>query len=296
MKCFYYVVAVTVMFATACGGESKRQAVVSEITLKSKINENNKSTVSNDETVHSADSTVKASADIVNAATPSIDWDKKIIKTANIRLELKDYNRFNQALHSSLKVYGAYVSEENQTNNEYKLENSISIKVPVQNFENLINSFSGDSVKIIEKKITSQDVKGEVVDTKARLDAKKRVRERYLDLLKQANKMEDIISVQKEIDAIQEDIESADGHIDYLQHSAAYSTINLVYYQYMEQGSVYDDGQPGYFHRFVTAFKEGAAGLYTLILGLITIWPLILLGLLAFFYMKKRWRSAALKK
>jgi hypothetical protein len=54
------------------------------------------------------------------------------------------------------------------------------IKVPVDQFENLMNSFSGEGIKVIEKKISSDDVTGEMVDTKSRIETKRQVRENTL--------------------------------------------------------------------------------------------------------------------
>jgi hypothetical protein len=43
------------------------------------------------------------------------DWDKKIIKTAEVILELKDYSGYNQTMHKGLKAYGAYIATEEQS-------------------------------------------------------------------------------------------------------------------------------------------------------------------------------------
>jgi len=45
--------------------------------------------------------------------------------------------------------------------------------------------------------------------------------------------MKEILEVQSEINSIQEEIESAEGRINYLSHSAAFSTIHLKYVQYI---------------------------------------------------------------
>jgi uncharacterized protein (UPF0297 family) len=49
------------------------------------------------------------------SAPKNIDWDKKIIKTVHVALELKDYNAFNKSIHQTVKKYGAYVASEEQT-------------------------------------------------------------------------------------------------------------------------------------------------------------------------------------
>ena len=64
-------------------------------------------------------------------------------------------------------------------------------------------------------KISTEDVTGEVVDTRARMEAKKQMRDRYLALLKQARNMKEILEVQTEINTIQEDIESASGRVGF---------------------------------------------------------------------------------
>ena len=170
------------------------QDVIMEAPLKEE--EKNKSIELSGNGV-SADTTAKALTDeaVLQAGQPApiIDLDKKIIKTANVTLELTNYNAYNTSIHQNLKRYGAYVAGEEQTENEGKIENNLSIKVPVVQFEALMNILPGEGVKVLEKRISTEDVTGEVVDTKARMDAKKQVRARYMDFLKQAKNMEEII-------------------------------------------------------------------------------------------------------
>jgi len=166
------------------------------------------------------------------------DWDKKIIKTANLNLEVKDYNIYNTSLREKLKQFGGYIAQEEQSQSEYKIENIITIKIPVAQFDDAVNSISSNAKELHEKKITSEDVTTEVIDTRSRLEAKKQVRLRYLDLLKQAKNMEEILSVQSEINGIQEQIESAAGRMEYLQHSSSFSTIHLTFYQVLNGAAI----------------------------------------------------------
>jgi hypothetical protein len=217
---------------------------------------------------------------------PLIDWDKKIIKTADINLELKEYASYNKNIHTSLKMYGAYIASEQQQQTGYKVENTMSIKVPVDRFEDLMNALPVEGAKVLQKQISTQDVSGEVVDTKARMEAKKQVRERYLNLLKQAKNMKEILEVHKEINAMQEDIEAGSGRVDYLVHQAAYSTINLTYFQYLN-GTTSTDVSPSFLTRLKEAFNNGVSVITGLTLALVTIWPLIFAGIFAWFLLKK---------
>ena len=222
------------------------------------------------------------------------DWDKKIIKTAEVSLELKDYAGYNQSIHKGLKSYGAYIATEEQSLNDDRNTNSITIKVPVEQFENLMNSFSGEGIKVLQKKISSEDVTGEVVDTKSRMEAKKQMRERYLELLKQAKNMKEILEVQNEINSIQEDIESASGRVSYLNHQSAYSTIHLQYFQYLDPTNSTKQ-PPGYFAKLAESFTNGFHILGGLFILLVSIWPLILGGIILFMIVWKKRKMKILK-
>jgi len=245
----------------------------------------------------SADSTAVANNDAIKpqSGTPvaNSDWDKKIIKTANLTLELNDYKTYNGNIHARVRAFGAYIAQEQQSETDGQIMNDIVIKVPVDKFDDVINSLGGDGVKVIQKNISSEDVTGEVIDTRARLEAKKQVRDRYLDLLKQAKTMKDILDVQEQVNTIQEDIESAAGRVNYLVHSAAYSTVNIKYYQFLN-GVTAKDIEPTFITKIAEAFKTGGEIITNIILFFISIWPLCVGGILLVFYFRK-WRGKKLK-
>lgn len=164
------------------------------------------------------------------APAPEVDWDKKIVKNATLTIEVKKHDAFNTQLHNLVKQAGGYIAEEQQNKSDYKIENTVTIKVPVDQFDNLVTAISATRENITEQRITSQDVTGEVFDTRSRIEAKKQVRARYMELLKQAKTMADILKVQKEINDIQVDIESGAGRVNYLTHAAAFSTVQLTFY------------------------------------------------------------------
>ena len=214
------------------------------------------------------------------------DWDSKIIKTASVKLEIKDFKKYSDYIHNSVKLYGAYVAQEEQTLTDEKSETVITIKVPVAQFETMMNKLPGDDGEVMEKKINTDDVTGEVVDTKGRLEAKKQMRLKYLEFLKQSKNMEEVLQVQNEINSIQEQIESAAGRVNFLSHQAAFSTINLTFYQPMD-GFKPTDSAPSFLTRITASFKTGMSWMADLLVGLISIWPLLLAIFVIYFGWKK---------
>jgi len=221
---------------------------------------------------------------------PQIDWDKKIIKNAALNIEVKDYNAYNTSLRQKIKQFGGYVAQEEQNQSEYKIENTITIKVPVDQFDDAVNSISANVKELKEKKITSQDVTTEVIDTRSRMETKKQVRLRYLDLLKQARNMEEILNVQSVVNGVQEEIESAAGRIEYLSHASSFSTISLTFYQVLNEKAI-DNDKPSFAARVGNAFKSGWEWIGELSVAIVSIWPLLLLSFGVFVYYKKTKRQ-----
>ena len=230
-----------------------------------------------------------------NPPAPNPDWDKKIIKTASMNIQVKDYNAYYAAFREKVRSLGGYVAQEEQTQSDYKIENTLSIKIPVDQFDNAIVLLTNGVEKINERKVTSQDVTTEFVDTKSRIESKKQVRLRYMDLLKQAKNMEEILSVQSEINGIQEEIESATGRIEYLGHSSTFSTINLTYYQVLNSSAKDTDTSPSFGTKVGSAFKTGWSWITDLFVGLVSIWPLFLLAF-AIFLLYKRMKATKTKE
>lgn len=222
------------------------------------------------------------------------DWNKKIIKTADINIETKKYVDFTKKISEAANRFGGYIAAEEQTETAYKIENAITLKVPVDQFQAAVDFLTTGGDKINEKKITSEDVTSQYVDTKSRLEAKRVARLRYLELLKQSKNMEEILQVQNEIDEIQEEIESAAGRINYLSNAAAMSTVHLTYYEVLNVSAM-EEENPGFFRHIAIAFESGWKGVGDVLVGLIYIWPLLLLVTgVVWFFQRRRFSKKAI--
>jgi hypothetical protein len=215
----------------------------------------------------------RATAAAPAAPAPNPDWDRKIVKTADLALQVKNFEQFSDRLHASVRQSGGYIASEQQSQDAGQIENTVAIRVPVDRFEELMVQLPGDSDKLETKKVSSDDVTMELIDTKSRLETKKEVRERYLELLRQAHSMKDIITVQNEINDIQGEMDQAAGRIAWLGHSSAYSTINLHFFQILDE-TVRPDAPPGFMQQLKESIGEGWKGLSAFLIGVISAWPL----------------------
>src|ERR1017187_7203732 len=63
-----------------------------------------------------SDSSATTNSNILQGTLPgqNPDWDKKIIKTAELKLEVKDFKTCSNIVHIDSKHYGAYIASEDQ--------------------------------------------------------------------------------------------------------------------------------------------------------------------------------------
>jgi Domain of unknown function (DUF4349) len=226
----------------------------------------------------------KASSD---APAVQEDWDKKIIKTAQLNLEVKEFDNFTKQVKALFKNYGAYVAAEQQVNGTDRTSNTLTVKVPVHLFDDAVTALCALPVTIIDKQVSTQDVSAEMVDTKARIEAKKHLREKYLDFLKQSKNMEEALRVQEEINDLQELIEAAAGRVNYLGHATAFSTITLSYYQLLQPGTPTTNPE-GFGTKMQQAMGYGWDIIKGIVLAGVTIWPLLVLALVGWVWYRRR--------
>lgn len=215
------------------------------------------------------------------------DWDKKIVKDANLEMRVKELKAANTAIQEAVRSSGAYISSASEIQLSTQVKTEMMIRVPRENFEELLGRLSGYADSIVTKNITSEDLTEEFVDTRARIQVKEKVKEQYYEFLKRAKNIEEILKVQHEITDLQEDIEAATGRVNYIQHQASLSSIHLTYYQDIPFTNT-PNITPGFGLQILDSFKTGWTIIQSFIIILVTIWPFILTGIIVLVYLKKR--------
>jgi len=122
---------------------------------------------------------------------------KKIIKTASINFGVSDYKKSKENISKIISKHKGYVSSENESNTSYSISNTIIIRVPAENFETLLSDLEGEAKDFESKSINTNDVTEEFVDITTRLKNKKKVEAQYIELLKKAKTIAEILEVNK---------------------------------------------------------------------------------------------------
>ena len=211
--------------------------------------------------------------------------EKKLIKTANIRYQVLDINDCINKIQQLVADSNAVITTNNQENYSYQIAYNLVIRVDNQKFDGLVDAIVSLADQLNSKQVNAQDVTEQFVDITARLNAKKKIEERYLEILNQAKNIEDILEVEKKLGEIREEIESTEGRLRYLNNQIALSTIHLSFYQTLEQET--SSIAPGFFSRIGKGFANGWDIFLDFIVSLSYIWPFILISIILIYFIKK---------
>ena len=137
------------------------------------------------------------------------------------------------------------------------------------------------------KEISARDVTEEFVDLTTRLNSKRNALSRYNDIMKRADKVKDIVEIEEAIRNLQEEIESSEGRLRYLNDCVNYSTLSLSI-STEKDFSYHPAKRDSFWEKFKESVVEGWFGLVDFVLGLFGMWPvLIVLAVLIVFI--RRW-------
>lgn len=212
--------------------------------------------------------------------------DKKIIKDARIGVSVEDFKEFRLALDSVIKKVDGYISNDNLDKNDYNISCNLTIRIPANNFERFISFLENGKEKLLYKNISARDVTEEFIDIEARLRTKREVEKRYIQLLSKARNVKEILEVEEKLRVLREEIESKEGRLNYLKKQVAYSTINLYIIQELEF-KYHPEKEKNFFQRLFKSLDRGWKGFITFLLFLFRIWPLIIISLITFYYIRK---------
>ncbi len=154
--------------------------------------------------------------------------DQKIIKTASLGITVDNVDVSATQIANEAIILKGFVQNSSVTENEkgQKFANLI-LRVPVSSFDNLITKIKSLAKLVEREDVNGQEVTEEYIDLQADLTHNQAVEAQYLELLKRAQKVEEIIAVREKLDQVQGEIERLKGRLRYLDNQTEMSTISV---------------------------------------------------------------------
>ncbi|MCL4464973.1 MAG: DUF4349 domain-containing protein [Chloroflexi bacterium] len=214
------------------------------------------------------------------------NWDRYIMRQATLTLTVKDVEAALASVEKVAAAAGGYVAQSASRRDGASVIADITIQVPAAALDQAVADLKGLALVVESAKITSQDVTEEYVDNEASLTNLRAAEQSTQRLLNQATKMDDILSIQRELTAIRGNIEKLQGRQNYLKRRVDMSSI-AVHLQ-PESAAAVAAGRSGWqplqtvavaWENSLTLLQGLASLLIMLVVGVLWwLLPLLLLG------------------
>ena len=214
---------------------------------------------------------------VSNQTQQDSEIERKVIKTGGLSYRVESTKEEYQRISKLLDQYDAYISSENENKGYDRINYNVSIKVPPQNFDVLIKEVT-DGRKLDNRWVNTDDVTSRYYDLQSRIENKKKLEERYQEILKKADKISDILEVERNLNQVRSEIESLQGQFKLLNHQINYSTLDISFYELVPY-ELDQEQRPGFGTRLLNAMSAGWQGFQTFLVYLMALWPFGLLAL-----------------
>lgn len=217
------------------------------------------------------------------------DPNIKLIRTADFRFRVDNVDKRVESIENHIRKFPAHISSSSLSMEGNVRENRMTIRVRSEFFLDLLKQIDNEAAFVHYRNIRSEDVGKQFVDLESRLKTKREVQQRYEEILRtKAGKIEELLSAEKQIGELQEEIEATVSRLGYLKDQVAYSTINLEFYERVIPSIDVASDEDPVWTKFGGAFTRGLTGAINVLIMLTELWPLLLVSVMALLLFKKK--------
>lgn len=149
-------------------------------------------------------------------------YERKLIKTGNVRLEVQNLAEVKAGVESWVKKYGGYIASSDESSNSA----TFTVKVPSERFEEAMGETASFG-KVTSKNVSSKDVTDRYYDLKSRLETKRIMQDRLESYLKSAKDIKDMLEIESKLNDVTADLEAMQGQLNRLSAQISFSEITV---------------------------------------------------------------------
>lgn len=158
--------------------------------------------------------------------------DRKLIRNVGMDVETKEYDQFMVSLEDRVGALGGYIEDMESYNgsrySDYRSSRyaNITIRMPQEKLDSFLESLEG-FCNVVRRTESVDDVTLTYVDMESHRDMLKTEQKRLLELLDQAESLEDILTIESRLTEVRYQLESMEAQLRTMDNKVQYSTVSV---------------------------------------------------------------------
>lgn len=202
----------------------------------------------------------------------------KIIYTANLTLESKDYDTARAALDAALNDAGGYLESSSEYSDVGSSRSvNLTFRVPEENYQSFLNAVA-QAGNVTYKSQQADDVTTQYMDVETRLANLEAQRTRLQELQAQADNLSDLLQIETSLTDVQSQIESWQSQLDWYSNQVSCCTVYIT----LNEVETLTPTSTSFGAKLLAALRNGwtgfVSGAQAVVVFLVGAWPAILIG------------------
>lgn len=178
--------------------------------------------------------------------TPALPENQKIITTLDITAQTEDMDPLLEQINDKIAQLGGYMEAQEIYNgsaygNSYRYRNAyLTIRIPADQLQSFVTLVK-ENANVVRQNTTTENVTLTYVGVQSRITALETEQARLLELLAQAENMEDLLLIESRLTDVQSELEEYTSRLRVLDNKIDYSTIHLDLEEVKEYTPVEDE-------------------------------------------------------
>lgn len=232
--------------------------------------------------------------------------DRKLIRTVDMSVEAmeRDYDMFLATLQDQVQSLGGYIENMDRYNgSSYGSRNTrhanLTLRIPKDRLDGFLDMVS-DIANVVRRSDSVEDVTLTYVDLASHRNALRTEQERLLELLEQAESVEDILTIENRLSNVRYQLESMESRLRTMDNQVDYSTVYLYVSEVRELTPMMEQTV---WERIVYGFTDsledigdGAVNLFVWVavnLPYLVLWAAFFAVVIIF--IRRRWKKSGIK-
>jgi hypothetical protein len=186
-----------------------------------------------DEVMQKAAAPPSADPSTIKAPVANVDTaPSMIIRNGQASIEVDKLDPAVAKIRQLAAQLGGYIGNTSMLGGHDQVRTAtLEMKIPAPRFDQALNGLNSVG-KVENVNSTAEDVGEEFVDVSARVANAHRLEERLIALLAtRTGKLQDVLSVERELARVREEVERYEGHLRYLKSRVATSTLSVTVHE-----------------------------------------------------------------
>lgn len=224
----------------------------------------------------------------------SLSLDNRlVVKESNLSLLVNEVRQTADQIITYAKDIGGYMVSVSYARPSESPFSSITIRVPVDKFDESLTYFRSLAVKVTSENLIGTDVTEEYKDIEASLTTLRRTQDKFNSLLDKAVSVQDILTIQRELINLQQQIDSLIGQKKAIEQNVQLTKITI----YLSTDELALPYAPDKEFRPTLIFKQAVRSLVTTVrsgmefLIWIGVYAVVWIPILLILLLYKRWKQ-----